>query len=480
METSVRFDPELVRRYDRAGPRYTSYPTALQFTEAFGEADYRAAAQRSNDDPIPPPLSLYVHVPFCASPCFYCGCTKIITRDATAGARYLTHLAREVELQARLFDRDRIVDQLHLGGGTPTFLTPAQLVELHQILCHSFPLREDASREFSIEIDPRTASDELMATLAGLGFNRISLGVQDFDPAVQEAVNRVQPREAVLEVIGAARHHGFRSIALDLIYGLPRQTVESFARTLDDVIAVRPERIACYSYAHLPQVFKPQTQIDEADLCPPAVKLALLGITVEKLTRAGYVYVGMDHFAVPEDELAVALADGTLQRNFQGYSTRAGHDMIGLGMSSIGRVGDSFVQNLKRLDAWQGALEQGRLPIWRGYTMDADDRVRRDVIQDLMCRGMVDYHAVGARHGIAFTDYFVDALRRLAPMAADGLVELRSDRLQVTPLGRLLVRAVAMCFDAHLDPDVVTPLGSASGATGATGGKPARRFSRIV
>ena len=479
METSVRFDPALVRRYDLAGPRYTSYPTAVQFTEAFTEADYRAAARHSNDDPIPPPLSLYVHVPFCASPCFYCGCTKIITRDATAGARYLTHLAREVELQAELFDRDRIVDQLHLGGGTPTFLTPAQLTELSEILHRHFSLRDDQAREFSIEIDPRTASDELMGTLASIGFNRISLGVQDFDPVVQKAVNRIQPREDVLEVIGSARHYGFRSIALDLIYGLPRQTAESFARTLDDVIAVRPDRIACYSYAHLPHVFKPQTQILEEDLCPPEVKLALLGITVEKLTKAGYVYVGMDHFAVPEDELALALADGSLQRNFQGYSTRAGHDMVGLGMSSIGRVGDSFVQNLKRLDAWQAALEQGHLPIWRGYQMNADDRIRRDVIQDLMCRGEVDFDVIGRRYAIDFVRYFAESLARLEPMAIDGLVEVGGGRIQVTALGRLLVRAIAMCFDAYLEPGSVTPLGSASGATTATGTAP-RRFSRIV
>lgn len=477
METTVRFDSALVRRYDLAGPRYTSYPTAVQFTEGFTEADYRAAATRSNDDPIPPPLSLYVHVPFCASPCFYCGCTKIITRDASAGARYLTHLAREVELQAGLFDRDRIVDQLHLGGGTPTFLSPAQLTELVDMLRRNFPLRDDPTREFSIEIDPRTATDEMLATLASLGFNRVSLGVQDFDPAVQKAVNRIQPREDVLEVIGAARHYGFRSVALDLIYGLPRQTEESFARTLDEVIAVRPERIACYSYAHLPHVFKPQTQIKVEDLCPPEIKLALLGITIEKLTAAGYVYVGMDHFAVPEDELALALADGTLQRNFQGYSTRAGHDMVGLGMSSIGRVGDSFVQNQKRLDAWQAALEEGSLPVWRGYPMNRDDRIRRDVIQDLMCRGEIDFARIAGRHAIDFPHYFARELTSLEPLAADGLVVLDAGRIQVTPLGRLLVRAVAMCFDAYLDPRSVTPIGSASGATTA---QAPQRFSRVV
>jgi oxygen-independent coproporphyrinogen-3 oxidase len=465
METSVRFDRELVRRYDLAGPRYTSYPTAVQFTESFGEADYLRAARASNDDPIPRPLSLYVHVPFCTSPCFYCGCTKLITRDPTAGGRYLMHLAREVELQAALFDRDRPVEQLHLGGGTPTFLSPAELAELVTMLRRHFDLRDDEQREFSIEIDPRTASDEMLATLANLGFNRISLGVQDFDPAVQQAVNRIQPREDVLEVIGAARHHGFRSVALDLIYGLPRQTEASFAETLDQVIAVRPERIACYSYAHLPQVFKPQTRIKLEDLCPPEVKLALLGITIEKLTAAGYVYVGMDHFAVPEDELAIALGDGSLQRNFQGYSTRAGLDMVGLGMSSIGKVGDSYVQNQKRLDAWQEALEAGRLPVWRGLRMNADDRIRRDVIQELMCRNQLEFAPIAARHGIDFERYFAAELARLAPLAADGLVVIEPGMVRVTPLGRLLVRAVAMCFDAYLAREA---------------GEGVRRFSRVV
>ena len=465
MEASVRFDPDLVRRYDVPGPRYTSYPTAVQFTEAFGAEDYRRAARASNEDPIPRALSLYAHVPFCTSPCFYCGCTKVITRDRGAGARYLLRLAREVELQSALFDRDRKVTQLHLGGGTPTFLSPDEMTELLQMMRSGFQLVDDESREYSIEVDPRTASDEMLATLAGLGFNRLSLGVQDFDPVVQAAVNRIQPREDVLEVIGGARHHGFGSISVDLIYGLPRQTVTSFGRTLDEIVAVRPERIAAYSYAHLPQLFKPQTQIKLEDLCPPEVKLALLGLTIEKLTAAGYVYIGMDHFAVPEDELAVALGAGTLQRNFQGYSTRAGLDLIGLGMSAIGQVGDCYAQNRKTLDGWMQALDAGELPIWRGLRMTDEDRLRRDLIQRLMCRGLIDYTDFEQRYEIDFAQHFAGELARLAPLATDGLVEVGTRSLAVTPLGRLLVRAVAMVFDAHLDPHQDSSV---------------RRFSRVV
>jgi oxygen-independent coproporphyrinogen-3 oxidase len=465
MARTVRFDPALARRYDVAGPRYTSYPTAVQFDESFGPAEYRRTAEASNEDPIPRPLSLYVHIPFCTSPCFYCGCTKVITRDRNAGARYLARLAREVELQSQLFDRDRKVVQLHLGGGTPTFLSPDQLTELMTIMRSGFDLADSGARERSIEVDPRTADESMLATLAGLGFDRLSLGVQDFDPEVQAAVNRVQPREDVLEVIGAARHNGFGSIAVDLIYGLPKQTEASFSRTLDDVIAVRPERIAAYSYAHLPQLFKPQTQIEAKDLCPPEVKLALLGLTIEKLTAAGYVYIGMDHFAVPEDELSVALEDGTLQRNFQGYSTQAGLDMIGLGMSAIGQVGDCYAQNRKTLDGWLLALDRGELPIWRGLRLTAEDRLRRDVIQRLMCAGVVDHADIERRHEVAFAEHFADELHRLEPMARDGLVVLGSRRLEVTDLGRLLLRAVAMVFDAHLTPQRV--------AQGT-------RFSRVV
>jgi oxygen-independent coproporphyrinogen-3 oxidase len=465
MDAGVRFDAAVVRRYDVPGPRYTSYPTAPQFSETVAEADYRRAAKESNGDPIPRQLSIYVHVPFCESPCFYCGCTRVITRDRTAGTRYLSRLQREIELQARLFDRDRIVDQLHFGGGTPTFLSDAELAELMGYMRHGFTLRDDETREFSIEVDPRTVNESRLSSMAGLGFNRISFGVQDFDPDVQRAVNRVQPREDVVNVISAARRQGFHSVAIDLIYGLPRQTEASFARTLDQVIEARPDRIAAYSYAHLPETFKAQKQINQVHLCPPEIKLALLGITIDRLSAAGYVYVGMDHFARPDDELAVALSNGSLQRNFQGYSTRAGLDLIGLGMSAIGQVGDLYYQNHRTLDDWATALDAGRLPIWRGLLLTRDDRIRRAVIRALMCRGELDLRELNARFELDSHSYFADELDRLAPLAADGLIEIGPWRLQVTPLGRLLVRAIAMQFDAYYGR--------------ATSGR-APRFSRIV
>jgi oxygen-independent coproporphyrinogen-3 oxidase len=465
MDARIRFDETVVRRYDVPGPRFTSYPTAPRFNESIAEADYHRAALESNGDPIPRQLSIYVHVPFCKSPCFYCGCTRVITRDRTAGARYLNRLQREIELQARLFDHDRIVDQMHFGGGTPTFLSDAELAELIGFMRHGFTLRDDATREFSIEIDPRTVDESRLASIAKQGFNRVSFGVQDFEPDVQRAVNRVQPREDVVSIIAAARRQGFRSVAIDLIYGLPRQTVASFARTLDQVIEAGPDRIAAYSYAHLPDIFKAQKQISVADLCPPEIKLALLGITIDKLSGAGYVYVGMDHFALPDDELAVALSNGSLQRNFQGYSTRAGLELVGLGMSAIGQVGDLYCQNLRTLDDWASALDSGHLPIWRGHLLTRDDRIRGAVIRALMCRGELDLLEFNERFDLDFHTYFSAELARLVPLAADGLIEIGRWRLQVTPLGRLLVRAIAMQFDAYFGRE--------------TGG-PTARFSRIV
>lgn len=450
MEAGVRFDAAVVRRYDVPGPRYTSYPTAPHFSESITERDYLHAVGESNGDPIPRQLSIYAHIPFCQSPCFYCGCTRVITRDRTAGARYLSRLQREVELQSRHFDDDRVVQQIHLGGGTPTFLDDSQLAELIAFLRHGFTLRDDAMREFSIEVDPRTVDASRLAFIAGLGFNRVSFGVQDFDPDVQHSINRVQPREQVLEMIGAARSCGFRSIAVDLIYGLPRQTESGFMRTLEQVVAARPDRIAAYSYAHLPQIFKAQKQIRPDDLCPPETKLALLGQTIQVLTAAGYVYIGMDHFALPEDELALALTDGSLQRNFQGYSTRAGLDLVGLGMSAIGQVCDLYYQNHRTLDDWGAALDCGRLPIWRGHSLAADDRMRGAIIDALMCRGELDLREFGDRFSLDFNSHFAAELARLEPLAGDGLVEVEPDRLRVTPLGRLLVRAIAMQFDAYL------------------------------
>ena len=446
------FDADLVRRYDRPGPRYTSYPTAVQFHAGCGGAEYESAARASNagGGARPRPLSLYVHVPFCENPCFYCGCNKVITRDHAQADRYLERLYREVALQGALYDRRRRVDQLHFGGGTPTFLSLTQIGALLAELARHFSLRRDRDREYSIEIDPRTLAADRLGELIELGFNRISVGVQDFDPAVQMAVNRVQSREDTLALIRRAHELGLQSVSVDLIYGLPKQNRASFARTLELVIGARADRIAAYSYAHLPHVFKPQRQIRSADLVTPAEKLGLLGLTVERLTAAGYVYVGMDHFALPGDELVRAQRDGTLQRNFPGYSTRAECDLVGLGVSSIGRVGDLYAQNARTLRGYYAAIDAGRLAVERGVAVSADDRVRRDVIQRLMCATRLEFAAIETAHGVRFEEYFGAELAALGPLIADGLVERGARSLAITARGRLLLRNVAMVFDAHL------------------------------
>ncbi len=450
----IRFDPALLQRYDRPGPRYTSYPTAPQFSPAFGEAQLREAAQASNGDPIPRRLSLYVHVPFCLSPCFYCGCNRIITRDLARADTYLARLYREIDLTAALFDRDREVIQLHFGGGTPNFLSPAQLREVVDTLRRQFHFSDSPERDISIELDPRFISPADVAELAAIGFNRASLGVQEFDPAVQEAVNRVQSVEQTLAVIDACRASGFRSVNVDLIYGLPKQNPAGFSRTLDTVVAARPARIAVYSYAHLPDLFKAQKQIEAADLPSPEVKLGLLEQAIEKLTDAGYAYIGMDHFALPDDELAQAQARGGLHRNFMGYTTHADSDLVGLGVSAISHIGDSFSQNPRDLPSWQIALDEGRLPVFRGMRLSEDDQLRADLIQRLMCQGEVPIGALERRYAIDFRAYFADALQRLRPLVADGLVRIEAERITVTSQGRLLLRNIAMCFDHYLDQPV--------------------------
>ncbi len=451
------FDPDLLRRYDTPGPRYTSYPTAPQFHAGFGEAQLRAAIAASNGDPIPPRLSLYVHVPFCASPCFYCGCNRIITRDHRRGESYLASLYREIAMTADLFDRDRQAIQLHLGGGTPNFLAPAQLAELVDTLRAHFRFSDAHDRDVSIELDPRALLPGDIALLAGIGFNRVSLGVQDFDPEVQAAVNRIQSVEQTLDVIEDCRRHGVRSVNVDLIYGLPKQTADGFGRTLDTVIAARPDRLAVYGYAHLPELFKPQRRIAAADLPAPEAKLGLLQLAIAKLTSAGYVYIGMDHFALPDDDLAIAQARGGLHRNFMGYTTHACTDLIGLGVSAISRIGDSFSQNPRELPAWEIALDQGRLPVFRGMRLDEDDQLRADLIQALMCQGEVPVRALERRYGIDFDSYFADSLALLRPLAADGLVRRVPGRIEATSRGRLLLRNIAMCFDRYLNPPVDQP-----------------------
>ncbi|MEI8296569.1 MAG: oxygen-independent coproporphyrinogen III oxidase [Pseudomonadota bacterium] len=467
LSTKTIFDADLVRRYDGPGPRYTSYPTAVQFHTGFGIAEYEAAARASNTLD-PKPLSIYVHVPFCESPCFYCGCNKVITRDHGRATPYLEHLFSEIDRQGALFDRSRAVEQLHFGGGTPTFFTDAELESVFAKLRERFTLRDDPGREYSIEIDPRTVSVERLAVLSRLGFNRVSLGVQDFDADVQLAVNRVQSSEDTLALIAATRDPALHidSVSVDLIYGLPKQTRASFARTLDLVINARPDRIAAYSYAHLPHLFKPQRQIKAEDLISPAEKLGLLGLTVETLTNAGYVYIGMDHFALPTDELVRAQQAGTLQRNFQGYSTRAECDLIAIGVSSISKVGDTYAQNAKTLPEYYRMIEAGSLAVQRGVALEPEDRLRRDVIQQLMCATRLEFAPIEARHGIRFEEHFAAELEALAPLERDDLVAREGRSLRISERGRLLMRNVAMVFDAHLKKAV------------ATSTQP--RFSRVV
>ena len=441
------FDAELVARYDRPGPRYTSYPSALDFRDDFTKEDYAQAIARSCRPRHYAPLSLYVHVPFCESPCFYCGCNRVITRQRSAAEAYLGTLTAEIAAQRALFPQHRPVEQLHFGGGTPTFLDDAQLTALMAVLDSHFLLRRHPGREYSIEVDPRTVDSGRLAHLAHLGFNRVSLGVQDFEPAVQKAVNRVQSAEETLALIAGARQAGFESVAVDLIYGLPLQTRESWARTLAKVIEARPDRIAAYSYAHLPERFKAQRRIAAASLPAPAEKLALLAMTVERLCAAGYEYIGMDHFALPADGLARARREGLLHRNFQGYSTFGGLSLLGLGMSAIGQFDDCYAQNARRLDTWRARIEAGELPLEKGLRLTAEDLLRRDVIMALMCRDELRFADIEAHHGIRFTEHFAAELRALRPLQDDGLVEREFGGLRVTMAGRLLLRPIARVFD---------------------------------
>lgn len=455
MDSNASFDAALLSRYDRPGPRYTSYPTAPQFSEAFKEPQLREAALLSNGDPIPRRLSLYVHVPFCMSPCFYCGCNRIITRDLARGEVYLARLYREIELTAAMFDRDREVVQLHFGGGTPNFLSPGQLHETVDALKRNFRFSEADNRDISIELDPRFLTPDDVGQLAASGFNRASLGVQDFDPDVQEAVNRIQGVDETRAIIDACRQYGMKSVNVDLIYGLPKQNLPGFERTLDTVIQARPDRLAVYSYAHLPELFKPQRQLNAEFLPSAELKLELLRMAIEKLTGAGYVYIGMDHFALPDDELALAQARGSLHRNFMGYTTHADSDLVGMGVSAISHIGDSYSQNARDLPSWQAALDEGRLPIWRGMTLSDDDVIRADLIQSLMCQGEIPIAALERRYGIAFLEYFDSAMEQLDPLEADGLVRLEPGRIIATPRGRLLLRIIAMCFDRYLQQPAV-------------------------
>ena len=452
MDQSLIFDAALIKKYDTAGPRYTSYPTAVQFHEGFTEQHYRAAIARSEAEARarPKPLSLYFHIPFCDTVCFYCGCNKIVTKNRARTVPYLEHLLREIELQGALFSRERKVNQLHWGGGTPTFLNHEQMTELMMTTRQHFSLHDDDSGEYSIEIDPREAKSGTIALLRKLGFNRLSMGVQDFEPEVQMAVNRIQSESETFRVLHEAREAGFKSVNIDLIYGLPKQTEASFARTLEKIIGAGPDRLSVFNYAHLPEMFKTQRQINSEELPSAVEKLAILKMTIEHLTAAGYVYIGMDHFAKPNDELAVAQREASLYRNFQGYSTHSDCDLVAMGPTSIGMVANCYAQNLKTLDSYYQAIDEGRLPIFRGVELSADDLLRREVITQLICHFHLDKKTIEAGYSISFDDYFAPELEKLRELVLDGLVSFDGDGISVPPRGRLLIRNICMVFDYYL------------------------------
>ena len=452
-------DTTLINKYNESGPRYTSYPTADRFHAGIAAEQYVNALQTGFHENTgkAKPLSLYVHIPFCNTLCYYCACNKIITKDRSRSAKYIEYVGREIDMVRKQIGGDatgNTVEQLHLGGGTPTFLTNEEMSKLMGMLRAAFTFSPDA--EISIEVDPRKVSADTIAFLGSLGFNRISVGIQDFDPVVQQAVNRIQTEAETMTVIDAARANGFVSVNADLIYGLPKQTVEGFAETLDKVIKASPDRIALYSYAHVPHLFKPQRSIDIETLPRAETKLAILALAIEKLGAAGYLYIGMDHFAKPGDELAVAQAERKLHRNFQGYSTKPDCDMLAFGVSAIGKVGPSYIANVKTLDEYYKHLDAGHLPVMRGVKLNADDLMRRDVIQKLMCNFELDFAEVSQEYGVRFEEYFAPELVALKPLATDGLVELDEKSVKVTPRGRLLVRTVAMQFDKYLREATVT------------------------
>jgi oxygen-independent coproporphyrinogen-3 oxidase len=448
--SAPEFDLELIRTMNQSGPRYTSYPTADRFSDAFGYRDYLQAVAGLRTRGSVKPLSLYLHIPFCDTVCYYCACNKIVTKNRDKAAIYLSYLKREIEMQGRLFSGMNQIEQLHLGGGTPTYLSDAQMGELMEHLRRWFQFAPDQVGEYSIEVDPRTVTPERVHSLRQQGLNRISIGVQDFDAAVQHAVNRVQSERQIGSIIEAARKAQFRSVSIDLIYGLPMQSQASMASTLAKVILAAPDRIALYNYAHLPHLFKPQRRISEADMPDAETRLAMLGQAIGTLCQAGYVYIGMDHFALPGDELAVAQRQGRLHRNFQGYSTHADMDLVACGVSAIGAVAASYSQNVKTLDAYYELIDKNELPIVRGMRLTMDDALRRAIIQMLMCNFELSVTAVEQAWPIAFADYFAPELLRLEALADDGLITLGPEWISVTSKGRLLIRNVCMVFDRYL------------------------------
>jgi oxygen-independent coproporphyrinogen-3 oxidase len=449
VDQKVTFDLALIQRYDKAGPRYTSYPTAVEFDPKFAVAEYKQQIQLSNQRGGP--LSLYFHIPFCDTVCFYCACNKIITKNRRHAEPYLANLHKEIEMQAALFDSSRIVEQLHWGGGTPTFINHQQMRDLMAKTREHFTLANDDVGEFSIEIDPREADAETIAVLREIGFNRLSLGVQDFNPVVQKAINRIQSERETFDVIEAARQHGFKSISLDLIYGLPHQTTEGFLETLDRVIQFAdPDRLSIFNYAHMPERFKVQRQINDEDIPSAETKLDILQHAIEKLTDAGYVYIGMDHFAKPDDELAIAQRGNNLYRNFQGYSTHSECDLIGLGVTSIGSVGDSYSQNQRTLEEYDNAINNNELAVFRGITLNEDDKIRREVITQLICHFSLDIKQIEQHFSLTFSDYFAETYPQLDQFVADGLLHYDAEHIEVLPAGHLLIRNICMAFAYYI------------------------------
>lgn len=444
----IKFDADLIKRYDKSGPRYTSYPTAVAFTADFKQADFERHATESNTKTGP--LSLYFHIPFCDTICFYCACNKIATKDYSKTGTYLQYLYREMDMQTKLFDSSRVVEQLHWGGGTPTFLNHDEIRELMTYTRKSFNLLDDDSGDYSIEIDPRSVSKDTIKLLREVGFNRFSLGVQDVDENVQKAVNRIQPIKDTQAIIDACRENNAHSVSLDLIYGLPLQTVEGFAKTLQTAIEMNPDRMSIFNYAHLPHIFKPQRRINEDELPNAEEKLDILQQSIETLTNAGYEYIGMDHFAKPDDELAIAQAEGSLHRNFQGYTTHAECDLIAMGVSSISSIHNSYSQNEKDLKGYYAAIDAGNLPIIRGLSLNDDDVLRRTIIQQLSCHFKLDFTTIEKQYGIDFNDYFKVELQDLLSMQADDLLVLSEGSIQVSPSGRMLIRNICMVFDDYL------------------------------
>lgn len=442
---------ELLEKYDVSGPRYTSYPTADRFVEAFAEKEYKQALEQRKIGRMALPLSLYIHIPFCDSLCFFCACNKIVTKHHERSAEYLTYLSREVDLKIEHLGKKPHISQLHLGGGSPTFFSDGELTQLMSELRSKFLMSPVG--EYSIEIDPRTVDESRLKYLRALGFNRLSFGVQDFNADVQQAVHRIQPYEQVANLIDVARAQKFDSLNMDLIYGLPKQTAETFTKTLDQVITLRPDRIALYAYAHLPERFKPQRRIITQELPTAEDKVTMLSTAISKLVGAGYIYIGMDHFALPEDDLAVAKRQGRLHRNFQGYSTQPDCDLISLGVSSIGRIGTTYSQNVKTIEEYYDLLNQNRLPIARGLGLSNDDLVRRAVIMSIMCQGEVQFEAIELSHMINFKQYFSEELERLQTLKNAGMVTFNEAGLEVTEMGWYFVRAIAMAFDHYIQAD---------------------------